>query len=100
MINYIIRRSIYAIPILIGVNLLTFFLFFVVNSPEDMARMHLGDKRVSNSAIEQWQAERGYNKPLVFNQNMEGMKKITETIFYEKSLKLFVYRLMKNFSLS
>jgi len=63
----------------------------VVNSPEDMARMHLGDKRVSNSAIEQWQAERGYNKPLVFNQNMEGMKKITETIFYEKSLKLFVF---------
>ena len=33
MINYIIRRVLYAIPILIGVNLLTFALFFVVNTP-------------------------------------------------------------------
>jgi hypothetical protein len=44
---YIIRRLLYAIPILIGVNLITFVLFFVVNSPDDMARMQLGDKRVT-----------------------------------------------------
>ena len=42
MINYIIKRFLYAIPILIGVNLLTFTLFFVVNSPEEVARLHLG----------------------------------------------------------
>ena len=41
MIKYIIKRFIYAIPILIGVNLLTFTLFFVVNSPEEVARLHL-----------------------------------------------------------
>ncbi|MDH5535156.1 MAG: ABC transporter permease, partial [Betaproteobacteria bacterium] len=45
MIAYIIRRLFYAIPILIGVNVLTFALFFVVNSPDDMARVHLGVKR-------------------------------------------------------
>ena len=39
MINYIIRRVLYAIPILIGVNLFTFALFFVVNTPDDIARM-------------------------------------------------------------
>ncbi|MDH5570990.1 MAG: ABC transporter permease, partial [Gammaproteobacteria bacterium] len=33
MFAYILRRILYAIPILIGVNLLTFSLFFVVNSP-------------------------------------------------------------------
>ena len=34
MIQYIIRRFLYAIPLLIGVNILTFVLFFVVNSPD------------------------------------------------------------------
>jgi len=47
MLNYIIRRVFYAIPILIGVNLITFTLFFVVNTPDDMARMQLGIKRVT-----------------------------------------------------
>ena len=42
MLRYIIRRLLYAIPILIGVNLITFALFFVVNTPDDMARMQLG----------------------------------------------------------
>jgi peptide/nickel transport system permease protein len=47
MLAYIIRRALYAIPILIGVNLITFALFFVVNTPDDMARMQLGTKRVT-----------------------------------------------------
>ena len=51
MLAYIIRRLLYAIPILIGVNLLTFALFFMVNTPDDMARMHLGAKRVTPEAI-------------------------------------------------
>ena len=51
MLAYIVRRVLYAIPILIGVNLLTFYLFFVVNTPDDMARMHLGMKRVTPDAI-------------------------------------------------
>ena len=63
MINYILRRIIYALPILIGVNIITFVLFFVVNTPDDMARMHLGMKRVSQDAIVKWKDERGYNKP-------------------------------------
>jgi hypothetical protein len=67
MLAYIIRRLLYAIPILIGVNLLTFALFFVVNTPDDMARMQLGVKRVTPEAIEKWKAERGYDKPLLWN---------------------------------
>ena len=45
MFAYIVRRMLYAIPILVGVNLITFALFFVVNTPDDMARMQLGAKR-------------------------------------------------------
>jgi peptide/nickel transport system permease protein len=79
----------YAIPILVGVNLLTFALFFVVNTPDDMARMQLGAKRVTPEAIDKWKAERGYDKPLLFDAGKPGLSKLTETIFFEKSVKLF-----------
>ena len=89
MIAYIIRRLLYAIPILIGVNLLTFALFFFVNSPDDMARVHLGGKRVTPEAIAKWKEDRGYNKPLLYNASGAGTEKLTGTIFYKHSLRLF-----------
>lgn len=91
MFAYLVRRIAYALPILIGVNLLTFALFFVVNSPDDMARMHLGAKRVTPEAIEKWKAERGYDKPLFWNDAATGLGKLTETIFYRKSVRMFVF---------
>lgn len=91
MIAYILRRLLYAIPILIGVNLLTFWLFFVVNTPDDMARIHLGVKRVTPEAIEKWKHEHGYDKPLMINSASEGIDKVTNTIFYEKSVRLFIF---------
>jgi peptide/nickel transport system permease protein len=89
MFAYIVRRILYAFPILIGVNIITFLLFFVVNSPDDMARMHLGQKRVTPEAIEKWKAEKGYDKPLFVNLQAEGAGKLTRTIFFEKSVRLF-----------
>lgn len=91
MLNYIVRRILYAIPILIGVNLITFMLFFVVNTPDDMARMQLGAKRVTPEAIEQWKAERGYDKPVAWNVEEQGFDKFSETIFFENSVSLFVF---------
>ena len=91
MSAYILRRLLYAIPILIGVNLITFLLFFVVNSPDDMARMQLGDKRVTQEAIDTWKAEHGYDKPLLYNAEGAGLGALTETIFFDKSLKLFAF---------
>jgi len=91
MLAYILRRTLYAIPILIGVNLLTFWLFFVVNSPDDMARMQLGMKRVTPEAIERWKADHGYDKPLLYNSEAGGAGKFTDTIFFDKSVSLFVF---------
>ncbi len=91
MFAYIVRRIAYAIPILIGINLLTFTLFFVVNSPDDMARMHLGMKRVTPEAIEKWKAEHGYDRPVLYNQAASGIDRLTETIFFEKSVRLFAF---------
>ena len=87
MTAYIIRRLFYALPILIGVNALTFVLFFVVNSPDDMARMHLGSKRVTDQAIQAWKEEHGYDKPLLLNRAAAGRDALTDTILFEKSLK-------------
>lgn len=44
MLAYIVRRILYVIPTLLGVNVLVFLLFFLVNSPDDMARQALGEK--------------------------------------------------------
>ncbi|KAB2963612.1 ABC transporter permease [Zoogloea sp.] len=91
MFAYIVRRLLYAPLILIGVNLLTFALFFVVNTPDDMARMQLGAKRVTPEAIERWKVERGYDKPLLLNAGAQGLARVTDTIFFEKSLRMFAF---------
>ena len=91
MINYLIRRILYAIPILIGINIITFVLFFVVNTPDDMARLQLGVKRVTPEAVEKWKHERGYDKPVLWNAGGQGLEKITDTIFYRNSVRLFVF---------
>jgi len=92
MIDYLIRRLLYALPLLLGINLLTFLLFFVVNTPDDMARMHLGQKHVTAEAVAKWKHERGYDQPLFWNEEVGGAERITRTIFYQKSLGLLVFR--------
>lgn len=91
MFAYIIRRILYAFPILLGVNALTFALFFMVNTPDDMARMQLGEKHITQQAIDNWKQEKGYNKALLWNSEAEGLNKVSDTIFTEKSLSLFVF---------
>src|SRR5690554_5473941 len=90
MFAYIVRRALYAIPILIGVNILTFALFFMVNTPDQMARVQLGDKHISEEAVEQWKQQRGYDKPLFLNTEENSQGLITDTIFYQKSFSLFL----------
>ncbi|MBI1912980.1 MAG: ABC transporter permease [Deltaproteobacteria bacterium] len=89
MLTYIIRRILYAIPIVIGVNLLTAILFFYVNTPDDMARKILGEKNVTPAAIENWKADHGYNLPTFLNTKEESIGKVTQTIFFQKSVPLF-----------
>ncbi len=90
MITYIVRRTFYAFPILIGVNLLTFVLFFMINTPDDIARSQLGDRRVTEEAIDSWKRSHGYNKPMLYNAAASGADKLVDTIFFDKSLRLFL----------
>jgi peptide/nickel transport system permease protein len=91
MFHYILRRVLYAFPLLFGVNVLTFVLFFIVNSPDDMARMQLGQKHVTEQAISNWKEQRGYHLPLLINHEQQGLAKVQKTIFYQKSLRLFAF---------
>ncbi len=95
MLAYILRRLLYAIPILIGVNLLTFALFFVVNTPDDMARLQLGAKHVTPEAIARWKVEHGYDKPLLLNAQATGSARFTDTIFFRHSASMFVFKFGK-----
>ena len=88
MIVYIIRRLLYGALILLGVNLLTFVLFFAVNTPDDMARLAIGGQRVSQEAVDRWKVQRGYDKPLFYNAATDGGARFTDTIFYERSVPL------------
>ena len=54
-----------------------------------MARMHIGVKRATPEAIERWKAERGYDRPMFLNDAASGGARFTETIFFDKSLRMF-----------
>src|SRR5512137_1632711 len=89
MLTYIVRRIGYGVLVLLGVNLATFILFFTVNTPDDMARLNIGGKRVTQEQITKWKVERGYEKPLYWNGGQQGSAQLTETIFWERSVSLF-----------
>ena len=88
MIAYIIRRVLYAIPILIGVNVFTFLLFFFVNTPDDMARAYLGDKRITEEQVANWKRERDYHLPYFYNIGWEEVvlrQVTTDTLTFTQS---------------
>lgn len=91
MILFLLRKIAYGLLVLVGINLLTFVLFFQVNTPDDMARMQLGGKRVTAEAIDKWKAERGYDRPLYFNAQETGAAQLTNTVFMDSSLRMFAF---------
>ena len=92
MLTYIVRRFVYGLLILIGVNVFTFVLFFTVNTPDDMARLNIGGKRITHEQIDKWKVERGYDKPLYWNEAGQGAGKLTGTVFWDRSVSLLALR--------
>ncbi len=91
MLAYVIKRILYAIPVILVVNLITFLLYFKLNSPDDMARLQLGNKHVTTAAIQDWKKEHGYDKPIFYNFHASALHHLTDTLFFEKSLKMLVF---------
>ena len=95
MFSYFIRRLLYAPLIIIGVMLITFVLFFVVQSPEVAARNVLG-KRATPKTIQDWLHKRGYDKPLFLNTGGPDTGASTgtfDTIFFNQMRKLATFDL-------
>ena len=63
MLKYILRRMLQMVPTVVGVILVTFALFNIV--PNDLAAIALG-KNVTLEMLEDFDAQRGLNKPLFF----------------------------------
>jgi len=93
MLAYITRRLLYAVPIVLGVMILTFLLFFVVNTPDDMARRILGEKHATPEAIEKWKREHNYHLPLFHNPAERGVGALTNTLFFQKCARLLAFDL-------
>jgi peptide/nickel transport system permease protein len=66
VLTYLLRRLAFGALTVLGVLLLLFALFFLVATPDDVARKALGEKAMPE-AIEQWKANHGYLKPRAWN---------------------------------
>lgn len=53
-----------------------------------MARLAIGGRYVTSEAIENWKTAHGYDLPLVYNDEAQGIEKITKTVFYTRSAPL------------
>lgn len=93
MFAYLVRRILYAVPIVVGIVAITFALFFVVNTPDDMARRILGDKADSPEIVEKWKREHNYHLPPFFNGDALGASRLTDTLFFQKCARLLVFDL-------
>ena len=90
MFAYLVRRLLYAIPILLGVILITFVLSFLVQSPQTRAKVVLG-QRATPQAVAEWLHNRGYNKPRFFN-TAPGAN-LFDSQFFNHVTKLATFRL-------
>lgn len=91
MLGYIIRRILYTVPVVLGVSVIVFLLFFTVTTPESMARQILGDKNTTQEAIDDWLEFRGYDRPTLWNAEESGLGKVTDTIFWQKTIPLLYF---------
>jgi len=75
VIRYLLRRLLYAIPILLGVSIATFGLFYLTVPPQEMARHNISSQNPTPEQIHDWLVARGYDKPLPeqFEKHMRGM---------------------------
>ena len=72
MLRYVIRRVLYSVPILLGVLLVTYFLFFGTASPETIARRNLSSRNPSRTQITTWLTDHGYGEPSEADMKKDG----------------------------
>ncbi|MFO8006849.1 MAG: ABC transporter permease [Candidatus Brocadiia bacterium] len=91
MLAYVIRRTLYTIPLVVGVVLLTFLLFEVLFTPELRAARELG-RHADAERMQEIIKDRGWDKDLFWNEEEPGLRKLTETRFVEHMVRLLAFR--------
>jgi peptide/nickel transport system permease protein len=66
VIAFLVRRVLFGAATVIGVLLLLFILFFLVATPDDIARKAVGEKALPE-ALAQWKTNHGYDRPRIWN---------------------------------
>ena len=66
MLAYLVRRLAWGVATVLGVLLFLFVLFFLLATPDDIARKAVGEK-APQAVLDQWKANHGYDKPRVWN---------------------------------
>jgi len=92
---YIVRRTLMAIPTVLGVLFILFSLFFLVATPDLIAKNALGDK-ARPEQIEQWIESHGYHLPKFYNGEAEGAEKLTQTRFFQYFTNTLVFNFGKS----
>jgi len=88
MFSYIVRRLLYAIPILFGVVLITFVLFYIVQPPIARAHYILGEK-AKPKQIADWMHNHGYDKPTFINT--EPGHPFYDSLFFNQNKRLILF---------
>lgn len=91
MRTYIIKRILYAVPVIFGVMLITFVLFFYLTTPRTIARQILGEK-AKKEVIDAWIHQKGLDKPYFFNKDAPGFHKLGDTLFVNHMWSLISFR--------
>jgi len=99
MFNYVLRRVLYMVPILVGVMVITFLLFFLPQPIETVAAKQLGQKATAQS-IENWLHQRGFDKPLWLNvkgaPRYHADRPITDSLFFKNFVDLTTFNFGKS----
>lgn len=93
MAAYILRRLLLAVPTVIGVCLVTFFLFSVFASPDAIARKQLG-KNPTEVQVKSWIHNHGMDKPMFFNlqRGKDGRTHAFDSQFWDQMRELVLFQ--------
>ena len=101
MLNYLIRRLLYMVPILLGVMFITFVLFNVVNTPRQVAYRILGPK-ASVQAIDNWLNNHGYldkdGKEIPLYLNLAPGKSPFDSLYFRSMQRFATFDLGKSYA--
>jgi peptide/nickel transport system permease protein len=85
MLAYLVRRLIWGVLTVQGVLLFLFALFFLLATPDDIARKAVGEK-APQAVLDQWKANHGYDKPRLWNPAAP-----TDTMLFEHFRRMLTF---------